>query len=233
MVHFKASCRFAIPQANVLAADLANLEVNAAASLPAGIVIKPNDKDVNGQVGDCISSHFSVDGDPLGIAHAPIIFTLTGVGNLLDSGPCITIQGGCGYGYGHATGLIRRSRVVRARRHLDGNGGGALGLGAHGHAHRGHVGVAGCGGHSPVSGPRHGNGAGHGAHIQHHAGLVQCTRSRRLADGPGHRLGRRGPIAPLVIGLERESSHICTGIGAGSCTTNGHFCGVVSTPNGG
>ena len=64
-----AAAILAITQANVFPSDLADLEMDPIGALPAAVVVKADNKGVNGQIGKSEIPHLAVDGDPLGVAH--------------------------------------------------------------------------------------------------------------------------------------------------------------------
>ena len=77
----------AVYQGHLGAADLADLEVDPVVALSGGIVVEPDNIDIDREVGKIGVSHVPVDGDGLGVAHVPVVVPLAGVGNGLDGGP--------------------------------------------------------------------------------------------------------------------------------------------------
>ena len=143
----------AITQAHQLVGDFPDLEVDPVAPLPAAVVVETQDKDGNGQVGKSEIPHFPVDGDGLCVAHIPIVVPLACVGNRLDGGPRIAVQGGAdrghgdglGGGLGHASLAVRNGDRIVSRRQ-----GASGGIGVPAHRRAAVVGV--IGGHHHAGG---------------------------------------------------------------------------------
>ena len=55
----------------------------------------------------------------------------------------------------------------------------------------------------------------------------------RPPNGPGHRLGRRGAVVPLVIGAGGKGGVIAARVGAAGGAAHGQLGGVVAAPDGG
>lgn len=66
-----------IAKAHHRPADLAELPVDPVRPLLGGIVVEAQDKGADGKVGEGEIAHLPVDGDALGITHAPVVCTLT------------------------------------------------------------------------------------------------------------------------------------------------------------
>ena len=150
----------AVYQAHQGAVDLADLEMDPVAALTAGVVVETQDKHGNGQIGDRRGAHLSVDRDPLGVAHAPVIGPLSGVGHGADRCPAVGGQRVGNAGDRHRGG----GRLGHAALGIADSD--RRGVGCHG---GGAAGVAGDGLFTAV---RHGSGDHHSRAVERFAGEI-------------------------------------------------------------
>ena len=111
-----------VAQGHQLVTDLPQLEVDLVVPFSAGVVIEAGDECLDGEVGEGEALHGPVDGDRLGVAHAPHVGPVVGVTGRLDGSPAVAFQRIVEQVHGHAALLAGRGGVVGVRRHADGDG---------------------------------------------------------------------------------------------------------------
>ena len=125
--------------------------------------------------------------------------------------------------------------MVSVRGHLDGDGGAARSMAGHSDliaadGYGGDAGIAGGGRDGPGPGPGHGDGFDGAVAVQAQAAGADADAARRLANGPAHALGRRGPVRPGIAGLWRKRGCVAAGVGPAGGPAQGHGVGIVVGP---
>ena len=96
----------AISKADHFAALFANEEMDAAGSFLRAVVVEARDKGINRQVREGRGADLAVDGDGLRITDRPIVRALVRIGDLLDGGPGVAIEGFADVGESQRIALI-------------------------------------------------------------------------------------------------------------------------------
>ena len=125
--------------------------------------------------------------------------------------------------------------MVGVCRHLDGDGGVTRCLAGDSDLvpadrHGGDAGITGGCGDGPGAGPGHGDGFGGRVAVQAQAAGADGDAARRLADGPAHAFGRRGPVRPGIASLGRKRGRVAARVGPAGGPAQGHGVGVVVGP---
>ena len=226
-----------IAKAHHRPADLAELPVDPVRPLLGGIVVEAQDKGADGKVGEGEIAHLPVDGDALGITHAPVVRTLIRIAGRPDRRPGIGVQRSIEQVHLHGTGLVCGGRVICALCHLDCNGGAAIGFACHGNRiagnrHRGNAGGIGGGRDCPIARPGNRDGGGRSALVQSDIALIQGQAACRLSDFPYNCLGSDAAVTPLIIAGGRKGGVIIASISTAGCAADGQLCAVIVAPAG-
>ena len=108
---------------------LSNLEVNQIVAFLGGIVIEPDDENIDLQIAKGVVANFTIDGDFFHITHSPIVGTQTGATHFPNGGPIIIRKVFGGHGHFNRTGFICRGVVIGASGHRNRDCSLSLGLG--------------------------------------------------------------------------------------------------------
>jgi len=225
----------AIHQTNKLAADLAQQEVDAVASLFTGVVVEADDKSINFQAGDRSCAHLAIDGYGLRGTNRPIVCTLPSIADGLDDCPTVAAERFGHQRNGHRERLAGRCSIVSVCTHADRNGGTAGRLcrhrnGSAGNAHRCNVRIArGCS-HRTAARPCDSDGA-RGLRVgQAQAACGQRNTASRLSDRPRSTLSRSRPIRPLIIGSRGKGGAVAASIGCAARAADRQLRTVIVAP---
>ena len=173
MVHVEDLCTIGLiavvataAQTDLLAADLTDLEVDLIGSLNRAVVVKANNENINGQVGQRKCSNSTVDGNGLCSTNIPIGISQASRSDLADVFPRARVQSrtnGRQELCGDRNSLIGRCVVVCTSGNLDSDGR-STGLVIHAvdsqritaYRDSGNTGVVRCCGNSTVTSTSHG-----------------------------------------------------------------------------